>query len=369
MSFGLYIHIPFCRSRCPYCDFAFVVRKTHLSARYARAVVREFHARIAEPVTFDTLYFGGGTPSAVPVETLRHILDAVSDRADVSPDAEITAEANPGDQAQFGALRSLGINRLSLGVQALADRTLKALGRFHTAAEAIDAFRAARSAGFDNIGIDLIFGAPGQSLQEWHTILESAIALGPEHISVYGLTIEPGTNFGKRFDKGRLFVPLETEQADMYECAIDSLERAGFEHYEISNFARPGFASRHNLCYWQERPYFGLGLSAHSHLNGYRSWNVRDLMVYMERVETKGTAIESEEFIDADRQFLEHLMLGLRQRQGLEAMLFERDVRIQASLQRLFDHALLERADNRIRLTRRGLLLADAVCVELAKEI
>lgn len=368
MSFGLYIHIPFCRSRCPYCDFAFVVRKTHLSARYARAVVREFHARIADRPAFDTLYFGGGTPSAVPTETLAHILDAVRVRADVAPDAEITAEANPGDQECFGALRNLGINRLSLGVQALADRTLKALGRFHTAAEATDAFRTARSAGFDNIGIDLIFGAPGQSLDEWRIILGNAIALGPEHISVYGLTIESGTNFGKRFDKGRLFVPPETEQADMYECAIDCLERAGFEHYEISNFARPGFASRHNLCYWQERPYLGLGLSAHSYLNGYRSWNVRDLTAYMDRVEATGTAIEAEEQIDADCRFLEHMMLGLRQRQGLDALAFERDARIQMPLQRLLDHQLLERTDNRIRLTRRGLLLADAVCAELAKE-
>lgn len=367
MSFGLYIHIPFCRSRCPYCDFAFVVRKSHLAARYARAVVREFHARLPESPEFDTLYFGGGTPSAVPVETLGHILNAV--RTEVASDAEVTAEANPGDQERFGALRDLGINRLSLGVQAFEDRALKALGRFHTADDAISAFDAARSAGFDNVGIDLIFGAPGQSLAEWCAILERAIALGPEHISVYGLTIEPSTNFGRRFEKGRLFLPSESAQAEMYECTIDRLECAGFEHYEISNFARPGYASRHNLCYWQEQSYLGLGLGAHSHLRDRRSWNVRDLTAYLEAVETSGTAIEDEEEIDPERRILECLMLGLRQRRGLETTVFDRDARLLHPLHRLIDYQLLERAGNRIRLTRKGLLLADAVCAELAKEI
>ncbi len=370
MSTGLYIHIPFCASRCPYCDFAFVVRKTHLADRYAEAVIREFRTRLPHvgprPV-FKTVYFGGGTPSAVPPALLQRVLNAVRSEAEIDPGAEITAEANPGDRAAFQELRETGINRLSLGVQALDDRTLKALGRFHNTADALEAFQTARQAGFGNINIDLIFGAPEQSVPAFTDTLDRAAALCPDHLSVYGLTVEPETAFGRRFRKGRLPLPCEGNQAAMYSAALDLLAEAGYRHYEISNFARPGFASRHNLDCWEGRPYLGIGMSAHSFLNNRRSWNIRDLMAYIKKVELAGTATGGGEEIDKEDRFLEQIMLGLRQRKGIPETLLANH-RTAPSLDRLLSQRLLQRSGKRLCLTRRGLLLADLVCAELVKE-
>jgi oxygen-independent coproporphyrinogen-3 oxidase len=367
MSFGLYIHIPFCRSRCPYCDFAFVVRQTHLAEQYTQAIVRELQTQLAhlntEPV-FDTLYFGGGTPSHIPPQHIAQIIQAVPNLHD---EAEITVEANPGDQASFEALQQAGVNRLSLGIQALTDRALKALGRFHNTQDALDAIDTARRVGFYNIGIDLIFGAPNQTRQEWQEILQKAIALHPEHISVYGLTVESGTNFDRRFQKHQLPLPNETSQSDMYLDAIDQLTKASYEHYEISNFARPTFASRHNQSYWEGSPYLGVGLSAHSFINSKRIWNITDLQAYMQSVQDTGLAIASSETIDSEKQLLETIMLGLRRKTGIDVHLLEQHTPIQ--LQHLLKHHLLENHQNRIRLTRKGLLVADAVCTELVKAL
>ncbi|MFT5365482.1 MAG: oxygen-independent coproporphyrinogen-3 oxidase [Candidatus Latescibacterota bacterium] len=370
MSLGLYIHIPFCRSRCPYCDFAFVVRQTHLAQRYTNAIVRELQTQLAtlnsKPV-FDTLYFGGGTPSHIPPQCIEQIINAIQVQATLSADAEITVEANPGDQTCFATLKHAGINRLSLGIQALTDRALKALGRFHNTKDALDAFDTARNVDFKNIGIDLIFGAPEQTHQEWHTILQQAINLNPEHISVYGLTIEPGTNFDRRAQKQQLPLPTESLQSDMYLDAIDQLTQAQYEHYEISNFARAGFTSHHNQSYWEGKPYLGLGLSAHSFINNQRIWNVTDLHTYMQSVESTGLAIASSETIDANKQLLETIMLGLRRKKGVDLQLLEQHTPI--PLQNLLAHNLLENHQNRIRLTRKGLLIADAVCTELVKAL
>ena len=369
MDLSLYIHIPFCHSRCPYCDFAFVVGKNHMAERYVDAVIVEMQNRMqalrTSPV-FNTLYFGGGTPSAIPPGLLKRITASV--KSAIAPDAEITAEANPNDCEHFEKLYEYGINRLSLGVQAFTDRALKALGRFHTASDAMAAFQAARDVGFENISIDLMYGAPGQTPEEWATSLQKAIDLGPEHISTYGLTIEPQTNFARRFQKGQLDVPPETDQAEMYMYAIDQLEAAGYTHYEISNFARPGFASRHNLNYWHDRPYLGVGLSAHSYLDNCRFWNVRDLATYMQRIEATGCAVEREEQLTPIQHLLERVMLGLRQRRGLRAD-FLSHPKIRKQYIAMANQHLLERIDNRIRLTRRGLLLADLVCTELVREL
>ena len=369
MHLSLYIHIPFCHSRCPYCDFAFVVGKNHLAKRYTDAVIVEMQNRLQASGTlpvFNTLYFGGGTPSAIPPEQLDRILTSAKNA--IAPDAEITAEANPNDHKHFDKLYEHGINRLSLGVQAFTDRALKALGRFHTASDATAAFQAARDVGFKNISIDLMYGAPEQTLEEWATSIQRAIDLYPEHISVYGLTIEPRTNFARRFQKGQLKVPPETDQAEMYMSAIDQLEAAGYAHYEISNFARPGFASRHNLNYWHDRPYLGVGLSAHSYLDNRRSWNVRDLATYMQRIEATGFAVERVEQLTPTQHLLERIMLGLRQRRGLRVD-FLSHPKIHKQYIAMANQHLLERTDNRVRLTRRGLLLADLVCSELVREL
>ncbi|MCY3679933.1 MAG: radical SAM family heme chaperone HemW [Gemmatimonadetes bacterium] len=369
MYLGLYIHIPFCHSRCPYCDFAFVVGKNHMAKRYTDAVIVEMQNRIqslSAPPVFNTLYFGGGTPSAIPPGQLNRILKKAKKM--VALDAEITAEANPNDHKHFEKLYEYGVNRLSLGVQAFTDRALKALGRFHTTSDAIDAFKAARDVGFKNISIDLMYGAPGQTPEEWIKSLQRAIELCPEHISVYGLTIEPQTNFARRFQKGQLDVPPETDQAEMYMYAIDQLEVAGYTHYEISNFARPGFASRHNLNYWHDRPYLGVGLSAHSYIGNCRSWNVRGLKTYMQRIEATGYAVEREEQLTPTQHLLERVMLGLRQRRGLRAD-FLSHPKIHKQYIAMVNQHLLEQIDNRIRLTRQGLLLADLVCTELVREL
>ena len=369
MHLGLYIHIPFCHSRCPYCDFAFVVGKNHMAKRYTDAVIVEMQNRIqslSAPPVFNTLYFGGGTPSAIPPGQLNRILKKAKNA--VAPDAEITAEANPNDHKHFEKLYEYGVNRLSLGVQAFTDRVLKALGRFHTTSDATIAFRAARDVGFKNISIDLMYGAPGQTPEEWIKSLQRAIELCPEHISVYGLTIEPKTNFARRFRKGQLDVSPETDQAEMYMYAIDQLEVAGYTHYEISNFARPGFASRHNLNYWHDRPYLGVGLSAHSYIGNCRSWNVRGLKTYMQRIEATGYAVEREEQLTPTQHLLERVMLGLRQRKGLRAD-FLSHPKIHKQYIAMVNQHLLEQIDNRIRLTRQGLLLADLVCTELVREL
>jgi oxygen-independent coproporphyrinogen-3 oxidase len=347
-----------------------VVRQTHLAQRYTNAVVRELQGQLSaltiEPV-FDTVYFGGGTPSHIPPECIQQILNAIRSHATLCADAEITCEANPGDQACFESLRNEGINRLSLGIQALTDRALKALGRFHNTRDALDAYQTARKVGFENIGIDLIFGAPEQTTEEWQFILRNAIELDAEHVSVYGLTIEAGTNFDRRAKKHQLPLPDESAQSDMYLQAIDCLTAANYEHYEISNFARIGFASRHNQSYWEGKSYLGLGLSAHSFIDGRRIWNIADLQKYMHSVENTGMAIASSETIDSNKQLLETIMLGLRRKTGLDVHLLEHHA--PNHLQQLLGRNLLENHNNRIRLTREGLLVADAVCTELVKAI
>lgn len=340
-----------------------------MAKRYTDAVIVEMQNRmqtLRTPPVFNTLYFGGGTPSAIPPGQLNRI--TTNAKSAVAPDAEITAEANPNDRKHFEKLYEHGINRLSLGVQAFTDRALKALGRFHTASDAIVAFQAARDVGFKNISVDLMYGAPGQTPEEWATSIQRAIELCPEHISVYGLTIEPQTNFARRFQKGKLDVPPETDQAEMYMYAIDQLEAAGYTHYEISNFAQPGFASRHNLNYWHDRPYLGVGLSAHSYLDNRRSWNVRGITTYIQRIEATGYALEREEQLTPTQHIMERVMLGLRQRRGLCAD-FLSHPKIHKQYIAMANQHLLEQIDNRIRLTRQGLLFADLVCTELVREL
>jgi oxygen-independent coproporphyrinogen-3 oxidase len=283
--------------------------------------------------------------------------------ADLPLEAEITAEANPTDRDQFGAINAVGINRLSLGFQSLDDRDLKSLGRLHDSAAAVSSFQAAREAGFGNIGVDLIFGAPGQSVTSWEATLDRTIALEPEHISIYGLTVEPGTAFHRRAAKGQLELPGEGEQADMYEGALDRLVASGHAQYEVSNFARPGYESRHNIGYWEGRPYLGLGLSAHSFVDGRRSWNKRDLTSYIDSVESSGTAVEDTEVLSATTRLHERIMLGLRRSDGVPEDLLAGGGSA-SPLQRLVDGHLLKRSGGRVRLTRRGLLLADLVCAE-----
>ncbi|MSS72003.1 MAG: radical SAM family heme chaperone HemW [Candidatus Latescibacteria bacterium] len=372
MSLGLYIHIPFCASRCPYCDFAFVIGRGHLSARYADAVGREIRERVARefsgPVRFDTIFFGGGTPTAMAVPEIGRILDAVDAVAGWAKEAEITVEANPGtaDVEKFRGLRRLGVNRLSIGVQSFSDQELRLLGRTHTSEEAVRAYDAARQAGFENVNIDLIFALPGQTVALWQSHLDRAIALGPEHVSVYNLTLESGTEFGRRQRRGQMTPLPEETQAVLYGAAIDRLTDAGYQHYEISNFARPGLCARHNLGYWDGSDYLGVGMSAHSFTGECRSWNVRGLTRYLERIEGEGTAIAGQEILSASERRSEAILLGLRRvQQGVPFGQLPGDPDGRRRLDRLIADDLLEHAGDRARLTRKGLMVADAVMVEL----
>ena len=366
MMTGLYIHIPFCGSRCPYCDFAFVVGQHRTSERYVDALLKEFRTRTSgmRPA-FETVFLGGGTPSEIEPSLLHRILDEVRNRSALSPEAEITAEVNPEDHDRFDQIRKAGVNRLSIGVQALENETLKALGRRHTAEKAEAAYLSARRAGFDSVNIDLIFGAPDQTLDSWQRTLDRACELDPDHLSVYGLTIEDGTAFARRASRNRLPVPPEGDQAAMYEYTLDRLKEAGFIQYEISNFCKPGKACRHNVACWERHEYLGIGLSAHSFQGGCRTWNINDLMAYIEKVEATGTAGDAEEVITESKQQLETIMLGLRRPSGIPEEMAGNTYQ----LRNLIEGNLVEQSKGRIRLTRPGLLLADLVCAELAKGI
>lgn len=364
---SLYVHIPYCGSACPYCDFAFVVGQDHTAGRYVEALARELTLRSeADRIgPFDTVYFGGGTPSSLDPARIEELLKVVDTVAGLQSGAEITLEADPLHTDRYGAYLDCGITRLSIGIQSFADRDLQALGRRHDARQARDAIRAARSANFQNVSIDLIFGAPEQTVEAWRTTLEAAIQLAPDHLSIYGLTIEPETPFGRRHARGRLPVVSEEDQASMFGWTQDRLTRSGYDHYEISNYALTSMQSRHNLACWRGRSYLGVGASAHSFDGTRRSWNVRDLKTYLDRIEATQDAVENFETLTTEQRQLERLMLGLRTAEGINADWSSKPATT-ATVAALVDRDVLEQRDGKLRLTTRGRIVADSVCEQLA---
>ncbi len=399
---SLYVHVPFCQRKCPYCDFNTYAGLNRLFEPYSAALAQEIRlagaARGRPPVK--TLFLGGGTPTVLPAELLAQIMDACRTAFDLLPDAEISSEANPGtvDVERFTALRSLGVNRLSMGVQSFDPAELAFLGRIHSAGEAVAAFAAARTAGFDNINLDFIYGLPDQSAAAWQRTLAQAIDLAPEHISLYSLTIEEGTPFGDWAAAGRLAQPSPDLAADMYEIADEMLSSAGYVQYEISNWAKsdqsanlpftnPRYACRHNLTYWRNEAYLGFGPGAHSSEAGQRWAIVRSVPEYIEQVNSQ-TAVagpsgmvpnlrpshapppwtDFSEEIDQRLAMGETMMLGLRLVQ--EGVTFERfqqrhgrsmlDV-FGAEIERLARLGLLERLPDRVRLTRAARLVGNQV--------
>ena len=282
--YGLYIHIPFCPQVCPYCAFAKLKGGEEFHTRYAAAVCKEIETgqRGPDAPPFDTLFFGGGTPSQLDPIPLQAILESVQRWWGIKPNAEITIEVNPGvaDFNKFIDFKRIGFNRLSLGAQSFVDQGLRALGRIHRAAEAEKAFEMARKAGFDNLSLDLISGIPNMPQALCRHSLNRALELAPEHISSYALTIEEGTVFAARQRQGRLQPLSEEEDASAYEWTAERLESAGYEHYEVANFARPGRRSRHNWGYWSGAEYLGVGLSAHSFLGSCRRWNTKSVCFF-----------------------------------------------------------------------------------------
>jgi oxygen-independent coproporphyrinogen-3 oxidase len=373
---GVYIHIPFCRSRCSYCDFATGQYESGLSERYVRALVREvatFDAarELADDARrADTIYFGGGTPSLLTPAQVRRILEAVRGSFAVAPDAEVTMEMNPGTVTPTIAadFRAAGVNRASFGLQTFDDAQLRRLGRTHTADDARRTLSTLRAAGFANVSFDLIAGIPEQTVSQWSRNMDEALALRPEHLSLYLLEVHEGTPLADQLRRGVWQQPDPDAAARMYELLVERTARAGYEHYEISNFCLPGRESRHNLKYWTTEPYFGFGCSAHSYDGGGARWsNERDTLRYCELIETTGGAVVETTSLTARERQAESLFLGLRLMRGVDLRThraqFGADVRATHAddLARFREAGLIEMDDERLRLTRAGALLSNEV--------
>lgn len=347
LPLSLYLHLPFCERRCPYCDFAISLEKDF--ARYTEAITREI-SRKGQGQLVATIHLGGGTPSRMPPELLEGILREVRGAFAVAPDSEIALEMNPEDRGRASAWAAMGVNRLSIGAQSFDDAELRHLGRGHSAGDVDAAVGEARAAGLRNLSLDLMYGLPGQVLEGWRSTLDRALALTPEHLSVYALTLTGA----KRLPGPPL--PSEGVQADMALEAIGRLEDAGFRHYEISNFARPGFESRHNLAYWTSRPYLGLGASAHSYLPPRRFANVSETQTYVVRMMAGGDPTGFSETLTPEQEALERLFLGLRLPEGVDVSTVREGI-----VPDLEAEGLLILEGGRARLTPRGRVLADAV--------
>ena len=363
---ALYLHIPFCQRRCTYCDFNTYAGLADLFAPYASALAQDVQ-RAGHGERVATVFFGGGTPSVLPVTLIADLLTACRSAFAVDADAEISLEANPGtvDQVKLDGLRQLGVNRLSLGVQSAHPDELALLGRIHTFDQAAQTVSMARAAGFDNLSLDLIYGLPGQSLDRWGTTLDAALALSPDHLSAYCLTLEGGTPLADAVASGQLPDPDPDVAAEMYELAESVLEQAGFTHYEISNWARPGFECRHNLVYWRNGAYLGFGAGAHSHRDKRRWWNVPTPAAYIARVQAGRAPEAGAEEIDLAQEMGETMMLGLRLREGVSASTFQArfsqalDAVYGQELDELMAQGLIRWDGQRVRLTARGRLLGN----------
>lgn len=373
---AVYVHVPFCLRRCHYCDFATQAvpegARTRLFQTWRRAVGRELAT--APPRPASTIYFGGGTPTVLGARLLLEVLEAVADRHPLAHDAEITVEANPttAEANLFRDLRAGGVNRLSLGVQSLDDARLAWLGRTHDTAQAVAAFDTARRAGFDNVSIDLMFGLAGQRPEDWERELARAVALGPEHLSVYGLTVEPGTPLAGWVATGRVRLPGEGLQARMFELARERLAAAGYEHYEISNYARAGCRSRHNQTYWRNEEYRGYGPAAASYVARVRWTNTESLAQYAARLAADESPVAERDPRDERGERRDTMFLGLRLLEGVDRDDYARrfgappEAFFAAELDHLSARGLVETDGRRWRLTAPGLLLANQALMEFA---
>ena len=365
---GIYIHIPFCRSKCDYCDFYSLAGRDDRMDQYQKALLAHLKetAPLAQDFPVDTIYIGGGTPSYYGAKRLKELLGAVRKLYKVEKDAEVTVECNPDsvDRKALKILRKAGVNRLSMGMQSANACELERIHRIHTPQQVNEAATAARKAGFTNLSLDLIYGLPGQTMDSWKATVEHALSLIPQHLSCYGLKVEEGTPLWRM--QGELDLPDDDLQADMYLWTEAYLARRGYEQYEISNFAKPGFASRHNLKYWTLQEYAGFGPGAHSDFGGVRYAFVRDLEAYCTGVESGGNILsESERIPDRERD-MEYLMLGLRTAAGISRKVFENRCRmpfapIDGVLARLEGAGYTKRQGDGWRLTPEGFLVSNQI--------
>lgn len=371
--FSLYIHVPFCATRCVYCDF-FSNTDTRYKEPYLRAIEKEMELRgeYIDDDTLETIYLGGGTPSRLSGNDLERIFNAISRRFSITEGAEITLEANPDDirPDYLSALRDLPINRISMGIQSFRPEDLRLLNRRHDREQAIRAVELCQAHGFTNLSIDLIYGLPGQTPEAWEENLRQAIRLGTPHLSAYHLTYEEGTALYKRLQAGQVEPVDEEVSVTLFHILTERMAEAGFQHYEISNFARPGFHARHNSAYWTGKPYLGLGPSAHSYNRTSREWNVASLPLYLRGIESGQPATERET-LDLSTRYNDFIITGLRTMWGIsldklraefgEALLAYCQKQARPYIQR----GLLRQENDRLALSQAGILLSDGIMSEL----
>lgn len=367
-----YVHVPFCAHRCGYCDFTLIAGRDDLVSDYLTAIGQEIAGCESEhPIGLDTLFLGGGTPTHPKPDDLRTLFQIISSKFEVSPASEFSVEANPLDltDEKIYLLADAGVNRISLGVQSFSSSALEILERDHRPRDIADVVRRLRQR-FDNISLDLIFGVPGQSLANWNDTLRQAIELGPAHISTYGLTFEKGTAFWTRRELGEMISVDEELERDQYALAMETLTVAGFEHYEISNFARPGFQCRHNNVYWDGEEYFGFGPGAARYLRGRRETNIRSVLGWLNRIEQQLSPVVESEELDPIHRAKELIYLGLRRSIGIgrdsfrARTGFDLDELVGDTIHEQVNLGLLEDSGSHIRLTREGRFVADRVVME-----
>lgn len=370
---GIYIHIPFCKQACHYCDFHFST-STKFRSDMVDAIIAELRLRSADfgEELLDSIYFGGGTPSLLLGDEVSAILNAVRSEFKLTPDAEITLEANPDDldREKLLSLHNNGVNRLSIGVQSFNDELLKLMNRAHSESEALQCIDLAREIGFKEMSIDLIYGIPGSTIESWKNDVEKAIQHRPKHISSYCLTIEEKTAFSHFIKSGKMPAPDEELASAQYALLCEMLAKAGYQHYEVSNFALPGFEAKHNSSYWSGRPYLGLGPSAHSFYKGCRFWNVANNALYLKAIAAADPKMESEELSKEDK-INERIMTGLRTKKGIDLQ----------EMREILGHDLLNlhrekiedwvskswllQSENRLQPTEEGFLWSDHMASEL----
>ncbi len=368
---SLYLHIPFCRRKCGYCSFISYAGREGDIATYVNALATEIGLTKRVTAKVKTIYFGGGTPSLLTAVQVARLIDVVHQTYDVDARAEITFEANPGtvDALYLRALKASGVNRLSLGVQSLSAAELAFLGRCHTAAEAQQSITEARAAGFDNLSLDFIYGLPGRRLADWEAMLDSIVGLAVDHLSLYGLTLEAETPLGAAAARGEVPAPDSDAAASEYELASEKLDAAGYRQYEISNWARPGYESRHNPVYWKRGQYLGLGVAAHSFLDGKRIANTGDLDEYLATLASGRLPRQDIEAIDEATALSEAIILGLRLADGVSlgdigrAFSINLQSRYAAEIAELSALGLVEISGDRLRLTPKGRLLGNEVFI------
>lgn len=371
---SLYIHIPFCKSKCHYCDFNSYEGKENLIPAYINALKREIciYGEGLKEYSIGTVYIGGGTPSLLDTQYLCDLMDTCMSNFSISRNAEITIESNPGTltRDKLFLYKDSGINRISIGLQAWQDSLLEKIGRIHKVSDFIENFELAREAGFKDINVDLIFGLPQQTFNDWVETVGNVMVLGPSHISCYSLKIEEGTLFGRMAASGDLAETDDEIDRNMYKYVIEKASENKYMHYEISNFAKPGFKCRHNLRYWYAEEYIGIGAGAHSYFKGVRFNNVYSIEDYISSIFKQEVPVENRQIIDNEESMAEYMMLGLRLTGGVEAGMFQKrygedmfDI-FAGQVEKLVKRRLISVEGERIRLTRLGLDLANQVFME-----